>query len=48
MSPTKQAKSQGNSGKEPKHQVTECLAEHFGRIQAQSGASSPLAKVGTV
>jgi len=49
MSPTKQAKSQGNIGKEPKlHQVIEWIKKNLGRTQAQSGASSPLANEGTV
>jgi len=39
MSPTKQAKSQGNSGKEPKlHHVTEWRKKPW----AQSVASSPV------
>jgi len=41
MSPTKQAKSQDNSGKEPKlHQVTEWRKKNLGRNQTHSGASS--------
>jgi len=45
---SKQAKSQGNSGKEPKlHHVTE-WRKNLGRNQAQSGASSPLANERTV
>ena len=45
MSPTKQAKSQGNSGKEPKlHQVTEWRKKPW----EKSGASSPLANERTV
>jgi len=41
---SKQAKSQGNSGKEPKlHQVTEWRKKNLGRNQAHSGASSTLA-----
>jgi len=40
MSPTKQAKSQGNNGKEPKlHHVTEWRKKNLGRNQTQSGAS---------
>ncbi len=38
MSPTKQAKTQGNSGKEPKlHQVIKWREKNLGRTQAQSG-----------
>jgi len=46
---TKQAKSQGNSGKEPKrHKGQNGDKKNHGRNQTQSGASSPLASEGTV
>jgi len=49
MFPTKQAKSQGNSGKEPKlHQVTEWRTKTLGDPRLSRGASSPLANEGTV
>jgi len=50
MSPTKKAKSQGNSGKEPKlHQIENReKKKKIGRTQAQLGASSPLANEQTV
>jgi len=43
MSPTKQAKSQGNSCKEPKLHQCQNGEINLRRNQAQSGASSPLA-----
>ena len=48
MSPTKQAKSQGDSGKEPKLHQWQNGGKNLGRTQAQSGASSPLANERTV
>jgi len=48
MSPTKQAKSQGNSGKEPNLHQRQNGEKNPGRTQTQSGASSPLANEGTV
>ncbi|XDV47132.1 hypothetical protein PO909_016837 [Leuciscus waleckii] len=49
MSPTKQAKSQGNSGKEPKlYQGDRMDKKNLGRNQAQSGGNSPLANERTV